>query len=232
MNFPVFSFFSNFIVEIFQFLRIFPFSQFFQIFYQISKFFKFRLNYPNFSEFSKTSPLHSESTLDTYFNLEIFSDNKLLQSQDEDEPGLLEDLKSQICDNIGLYASKYEEEFSPYMKPFVMSVWNLLLSMGPQLKFDMLTSNAIQFLASVADRAQYKNLFEEEATLASICEKIIVPNIEMRTCDVELFEDNPEEYIRRDLEGKKKSNFSCTQDEIDSFLKVLMWTLEEGQLVI
>jgi exportin-2 (importin alpha re-exporter) len=63
----------------------------------------------------------------------------------------------------------------------------------------MLTSNAIQFLASVADRQQYKQLFEDPATLASICEKIIVPNIEMRDVDVELFEDNPEEYIRRDL---------------------------------
>ena len=68
-----------------------------------------------------------------------------------------------------------------------------------QVKFDMLTSNAIQFLASVADRQQYKSLFEDANTLASICEKIIVPNIEMRDVDVELFEDNPEEYIRRDL---------------------------------
>jgi exportin-2 (importin alpha re-exporter) len=65
----------------------------------------------------------------------------------------------------------------------------------------MLTSNAIQFLASVADRQQYKSLFEDANTLASICEKIIVPNIEMREVDVELFEDNPEEYIRRDLVG-------------------------------
>merc|ERR1711970_1426530 len=31
--------------------------------------------------------------------------------------------------------------------------------------------------------------------------KVIVPNMEMRECDVELFEDNPEEFIRRDLEG-------------------------------
>ena len=118
----------------------------------------------------------------------------------------MEDLKSQICDNIGLYAHKYEEEFSPFMQPFVQSgnivisrvfysfffsilyvisriffsVWNLLLSLGPQVKYDMLTSNAIQFLASVADRAQYKSLFEQESTLASLCEKIIVPNIEMR----------------------------------------------------
>jgi exportin-2 (importin alpha re-exporter) len=65
----------------------------------------------------------------------------------------------------------------------------------------MLTSNAIQFLASVADRQQYKSLFEDPNTLASICERIIVPNIEMREVDVELFEDNAEEYIRRDLVG-------------------------------
>ena len=68
-----------------------------------------------------------------------------------------------------------------------------------QVKYDMLSSNAIQFLASVADRQQYKSLFEDPNTLASICERIIVPNIEMRDVDVELFEDNPEEYIRRDL---------------------------------
>ena len=138
----------------------------------------------------------------THFLALLEADNQVLQSDNDDEPGLLEDLKSQICDNIGLYAHKYEEEFSPYMKPFVMSVWNLLLSLGPQVKYDMLTSNAIQFLASVADRAQYKSLFEDEATLASICEKIIVPNIQMRDCDVELFEDNAQEYITRDLEGK------------------------------
>jgi len=126
--------------------------------------------------------------------------NQLLDT-DDDEPGVLEELKSQICDNIGLYAHKYEEEFQPYMQQFVTAVWNLLLATGPNTKYDLLVSNAIQFLASVADRPHYKNLFEDPAVLGSICEKIIVPNMEMRECDVELFEDNPEEYIRRDLEG-------------------------------
>jgi len=127
-------------------------------------------------------------------------DNKLLVT-DDDEPGVLEELRSQICDNIGLYAHKYEEEFQPYMQQFVTAVWNLLLSTGSQTKYDLLVSNAIQFLASVADRPHYKNLFEDENILRSICEKIIVPNMELRECDVELFEDNPEEFIRRDLEG-------------------------------
>ena len=87
------------------------------------------------------------------------------------------------------------------MQQFVTAVWNLLMNHGSEVKYDLLTSNAIQFLASVADRAQYKSLFEDQGTLASICEKIIVPNIQLRECDVELFEDNAEEFIRRDLEG-------------------------------
>ena len=66
------------------------------------------------------------------------------------------------------------------MSKFVEAVWNLLLGLGPQVKYDLLASNAIQFLASVADRQQYKALFEDPNVLGSICEKIIVPNIEMR----------------------------------------------------
>lgn len=43
-----------------------------------------------------------------------------------------------------------------------------------------LVSNAIQFLASVCERPHYKNLFEDQSTLTSICEKVIVPNMEFR----------------------------------------------------
>lgn len=45
------------------------------------------------------------------------------------------------------------------------------------------------------------SLFEDPSTLASICEKVIVPNMQFRDADEELFEDNPDEYIRRDVEG-------------------------------
>ncbi len=44
-----------------------------------------------------------------------------------------------------------------------------------------LVSNAIQFLASVAERPGYKHLFEDPNTLSSICEKVIVPNMEFRS---------------------------------------------------
>ncbi|XP_076244499.1 chromosome segregation 1 [Calliopsis andreniformis] len=124
-----------------------------------------------------------------------------LQSTDEEEAGVIEQLKSQVCDNIGLYAQKYDEEFQPYLPEFVTAVWNLLTSTGQQPKYDSLVSNALQFLATVADRVQYRHLFEDPTTLSSICEKVIIPNMEFRESDNELFEDNPEEYIRRDIEG-------------------------------
>eukprot|EP00096_Caligus_rogercresseyi_P000645 TRINITY_DN11117_c0_g1_i1.p1 TRINITY_DN11117_c0_g1~~TRINITY_DN11117_c0_g1_i1.p1 ORF type:complete len:974 (-),score=386.32 TRINITY_DN11117_c0_g1_i1:7-2928(-) len=162
----------------------------------IAKIFYF-LNYQDLPEFFEDNI----NVWMTHFLTLLTSDNDLLKTETDEEPGVLEELKSQICDNIGLYAHKYEEEFSPYMNQFVTAVWNLLLSTGLQVKYDSLVSNAIQFLASVADRQQYKSLFEDKNILGSICEKIIVPNMEMREVDVEIFEDNPEEYIRRDLEG-------------------------------
>lgn len=62
-------------------------------------------------------------------------------------------------------------------------------------------SNSLQFLVTIADRTQYRVLFEEPATFHNICANLITPNIEFREADNELFEYNPEEYIRRDIEG-------------------------------
>ncbi|XP_075577079.1 exportin-2 isoform X1 [Pelecanus crispus] len=82
-----------------------------------------------------------------------------------------------------------------------MTNFHTLLTLDNKLLQTDLVSNAIQFLASVCERPHYKHLFEDQNTLTSICEKVIVPNMEFRAADEEAFEDNSEEYIRRDLEG-------------------------------
>ncbi|KAG7283270.1 LOW QUALITY PROTEIN: hypothetical protein CRUP_005012 [Coryphaenoides rupestris] len=162
----------------------------------ISKLF-YSLNFQDLPEFFEDN---METWMSNFHNL-LTLDNQLLQTDDEEEAGLLEMLKSQICDNAALYAQKYDEEFQPYLPRFVTAIWNLLVSTGQEVKYDLLVSNAIQFLASVCERPHYKNLFEDQNTLTSICEKVIVPNMEFRSADEEAFEDNSEEYIRRDLEG-------------------------------
>jgi len=148
-------------------------------------------------------PEHFEDNMAVWmghFLVLLQADNKLLKTDDE-EAGLLEQVKSQVCDNVALYAQKYDEEFSSHLQGFVTAIWGLLVTTGQEVKYDLLVSNAIQFLASVAERPGYKSLFDNTETLANICEKVVVPNIQLREADVELFEDNPEEYMRRDIEG-------------------------------
>ncbi|XP_077991102.1 exportin-2-like [Glandiceps talaboti] len=137
----------------------------------------------------------------THFHTLLVTDNKLLHTDSPDKAGPLEKLRSQICDNAALYAQKYDEEFQPFLPGFVKAVWNLLVSTSQEVKYDLLVSNAILFMASVAERAHYRNIFESQDTLTNICQNVVVVNMYFRDADEELFEDNPEEYIRRDIEG-------------------------------
>lgn len=114
------------------------------------------------------------------FLLLLGYENPLLKSTASDEAGLLEQTKSQICDNITLFAQNYGEDFATYLPKFVTAVWNLLITTGLDTKYDLLVSNAIQFISTVVMRPQYRELFENEESLKNICEKIIIPNLFLR----------------------------------------------------
>ena len=124
-----------------------------------------------------------------------------LQTSGDEEASVLEQLKSEICESVAMYATKYDEEFAPFLPTFVTSTWKLLVSTGLQPKYDSLVSHAMEFLTCVSEKAQFKELFEQENVLKSICEQVVITNIQFRNSDEELFELNPEEYVRRDMEG-------------------------------
>ena len=136
-----------------------------------------------------------------HFHTLLTTNNKLLETDSEEEPGQLELVKAQICEIVAMFAQKYDEDFEMYLQNFVQSIWTLLVTTDTKPKHDLLVSRALEFLASVCERPSYKELFANESTLTEICEKVIVPNVYFRESDEELFEDNPEEYVRRDLEG-------------------------------
>ncbi|KAK2727938.1 exportin-2-like [Artemia franciscana] len=131
----------------------------------------------------------------------LAEDVPLLNTDNEEEPGILEEMKTVICSIAQMFASKYNDDLQPYLDEFVTSVWNLLTTTGKALKFDLLISNAINFLSCVASKDSNRSLFEAPDVLDGICKCAILPNMEFRLTDEELFEDNPEEYIRRDVEG-------------------------------
>ncbi|KAM3504622.1 hypothetical protein MY10362_003440 [Beauveria mimosiformis] len=127
--------------------------------------------------------------------------NPLLDTDDESEVSIADTVKANICEILVLYTFKYDDEFSQYCQPFITSAWNLLSATGTETKYDILVSKALHFLTAVTATAQYSGLFNSEDVITQIVEKVILPNVTLRESDVELFEDEPIEYIRRDLEG-------------------------------
>ncbi|RDD37617.1 Exportin-2 [Trichoplax sp. H2] len=157
----------------------------------------YSLNYQDIPEFFEDN---MKTWMDSFLFLLTTSFPKL-QTKSDDIAGPIEIVRSQICDSVTLYAQKYDEEFQSYLPAFVTAVWTLLTNTGMLAKYDLLVSNAIQFLTSVCERENYKGLFHEESVLRSICEKVVIPNMQFRDIDEENFEFNPEEYIRKDIEG-------------------------------
>ncbi|KZF21366.1 putative importin alpha re-exporter [Xylona heveae TC161] len=150
-------------------------------------------------------------------------DNPLLHSDDESESGPLEFVKAGIFEALVLYVQKYEDAFGPLLGPFVESSWVLLTTIGPETKYDILVSKALHFLTSVARISHHAQNFNNEGVLGQVVEKVILPNLSLRESDEELFEDEPIEFIRRDLEG---SDSDTRRRASTDFLRQLMEQFE------
>lgn len=127
--------------------------------------------------------------------------NPLLETDDETETSIVDTVKADICEILELYTVKYDEDFSKYCQPFIEKAWNLLSSTGTETKYDIIVSKALHFLTAVASTKEHSGIFNSEEVLTQIVEKVILPNVGLRESDMELFEDEPIEFIRRDLEG-------------------------------
>ena len=120
----------------------------------------------------------------------------------DDEPSPVELVQASIVENLVLYSDKYEEEFQKFMKPFTQQIWMLLKTkVRPVPRFDPVVTTALRFLTSAVKKPWNKQLFAQPGFLKAICESVVLPGLRLRDEDEEDFEDNPVEYIRRDMEG-------------------------------
>lgn len=130
----------------------------------------------------------------------LIFESSVIDRIDEDELSPVHKVHAAIFEILNLYATKFDEDIRPYLQQFVSDAWGLLVRRSNAPKFDRVVTAGIKFLTSVT-RSQDHELFKDPSTLAEVCKRIVIPNIELREEDVELFEDNPVEYIRRDMEG-------------------------------
>jgi exportin-2 (importin alpha re-exporter) len=152
----------------------------------------------------------------------LIFDNASLRTDDETESGPLEYVRAGIFEALMLYIQKYEDVFGPQLGQFIETTWNFLMTVGLETKYDILVSKALQFLTSVASTQHAEN-FNNQNVLVQVIEKVILPNLTLRESDVELFEDEPIEFIRRDLEG---SDNDTRRRAATNFLRQLMAKFE------
>lgn len=128
-------------------------------------------------------------------------DNLLVHTGDDAEAGPIEYVKAAIFGLLSLWVAKYDEDVKEYVPRLISTSWNLLTTTGLEPKYDIMTSRAMNFLTRVASSSEHIVHFDNESILNQIIEKVVVPNVALRESDIELFEDEPIEFIRRDLEG-------------------------------
>lgn len=128
-------------------------------------------------------------------------DNRLLHTDDESETGPLENVKANVFEALTLFVRKYYEDFAPQISGLIQSSWSLLTTTSADPKNDILVSKALLFLTEVSRIKEQAQVFNDAGVQSQIVEKVILPNVALRDSDIEMFEDEPIEFIRRDLEG-------------------------------
>ncbi|KAK5779823.1 importin-alpha export receptor PWA37_001820 [Arxiozyma heterogenica] len=145
--------------------------------------------------------------------------NRLLEDpEDPDHVTTLIKIKSSIQEVVQLYTTRYEDVFGPMIDSFIEITWQLLTSASEEPKYDILVSKSLAFLTAVSRNPRHFTIFNTEDAMNRVTEQIILPNVTLREADIELFEDDPIEYIRRDLEG---SDDDTRRKACTDFLKEL-----------
>lgn len=139
---------------------------------------------------------------------------------DDDEADVLIKIKTSIVELVLLHVSRYADVFAPLIHTFITTVWELLVGpyVTPQPKYDLLVVKLLGFLTLVTKHPDCTALFNAESAITEIIEKIILPNVYMRPADEEVFEDEPLQYVRSDLEG---SDFDTRRKSATDFLREL-----------
>ncbi|KAJ2909179.1 importin-alpha export receptor, partial [Coemansia aciculifera] len=144
---------------------------------------------------------HMAEFMQTFHKYLVYM-NPNAENGDDDVAGDLEEVKASICEIIELYAQRYEEEFKQ-LPQFVETVWNMLTTVGASHKYDGVVSKGMAFLRTVVRNPRQRQLFSSSESLTLICERIIIPNTVLPESDEELFEDDPIQFVRRDVEGSE-----------------------------
>ncbi|KAI0283530.1 CAS/CSE protein [Russula brevipes] len=128
---------------------------------------------------------------------------QLQTDPEEPTPSLPSRIRTGVLEIAELYVKLYPEMLarSQSVGTFVKKVWELVGG-GKQLgiAYDQLVSQSLRFISTAIRSGAYRDIFETRDTIQGLIAGVVVPNLALRTRDVEAFEDTPLEYVRGELQ--------------------------------
>lgn len=160
--------------------------------------------------------LHHKKFLNFESNLE-----ELNPMEGDPSPTIVTKIQAAILRNVDLYSSKYDVQFEPFLGDFLQDTWNLLMKISQyenQPAYDLFVNTAMSFLSTIA-RSVFHTLFGSEETLRNVCENVAFRNIRFTEQDQDMFDYEPLDYIRSDIEGANIETRRHTATELIKSLR-------------
>jgi len=122
-------------------------------------------------------------------------------ADERERPSAWDRLRTVICEAYVLFLFKYEEDCQNHVGACAQAVWTMLQQCSTNVCHDALVAAGLHVLSCVVKKVHFQSLFTAEGVLANMIEKIIMPQLQVRRSDLELFECNPHDYMRMDLDA-------------------------------
>ncbi|KII62584.1 Exportin-2 [Thelohanellus kitauei] len=116
-----------------------------------------------------------------------------------------------------MFVRKYTSDFDGYARTYMETVWVLTASHLKSDQSDKLTSECLHFIKMAITTSSIRSLFEQDDNgLSGLFVNIIIPNLVPGPYDEELFEDDPIEYVRSEMDGDAESRRQAAADLVSS----------------
>jgi exportin-2 (importin alpha re-exporter) len=115
-----------------------------------------------------------------------------------------------LTENFTLYLSRNQEEFAPFVAPVFCALWAALLSKSSNIHADkapppppvsppQFVCGVMRYITGVASSAS--PLLAAPEAVRDVVGGVGVPQLRLSAADEELFDDNPLEFVRRDIDA-------------------------------
>lgn len=108
--------------------------------------------------------------------------------------------RGKVVSLVYLYTFKFGEYFGQYQDPMFQAIWQMIVGnkVQPNKQCEKLVKITVKYLGEMANQKSKEDFYK--MNLIKIFDTLILPNISITADDMDEYEDDPDAYIRNDLE--------------------------------